>query len=321
MNAIARHIFTHAALIATLAFSACAIGNEDALDHLTVNDPLFVAAGTNRSIYVSEDGVSWREVSNLGTGLYSASAYGKKGFIFAGTDAGGDGYAAQSSDGESWNTVVSGAGTPQLRGAAYNNGVYHITTFSSILLSYNGTQWIDVLTAGNILLNLTEGDDIYISSGYSYVYKSSDGNNWSLVTSASGYNFYDVIYAQGLFVFVGEGGGWGTINTSVDGANISGRLIPNLTHPTIRAITYGNKRFVAVGQGSRTWFSDDGYNWNYNDVAAVSLITDITFANGLFAATCSGPGKIILSEDGENWTLAQDPPGSFQNLFTITRRP
>ena len=117
----------------------------------------------------------------------------------------------------------------------------------------------------------------------------------------------------------------------------------------LRAITYGNGRFVAVGLDGPIVTSANGYDWESAPVSADGL-TDVYFGNGIFLArrlaglmrstngvdwtveqrpasphasfhfardyfVLSWMGTNFLSTDGLNWTRASS--GTTQNLYTV----
>ena len=76
--------------------------------------------------------------------------------------------------------------------------------------------------------------------------------------------------------------------------------------------TYGfdvaRGRFVAVGQGSKIRYSDDGFDWETADPPTeigFSTLSDVDYGGRKFVAV-SHDGHIIVSQDGINWTTSLD---------------
>ena len=68
----------------------------------------------------------------------------------------------------------------------------------------------------------------------------------------------------------------------------------------IKAATYGNGVFVAVGSSGKISTSPDGITWTAQTPPHVSSIDSIAFGNGLFAILSTG--ELWTSPDGVTWT-------------------
>jgi hypothetical protein len=92
--------------------------------------------------------------------------------------------------------------------------------------------------------------------------------------------------------FYGKGN---TFENSSTGIKIAGY--------TISGITYGNGKFVAVGEESRIFISTDGTNWTIQSSGTGSIknLLAITFGNGKFVAV-GRDGAGMVSSDGVTWT-------------------
>ncbi|WP_027626119.1 transglutaminase domain-containing protein [Clostridium lundense] len=85
----------------------------------------------------------------------------------------------------------------------------------------------------------------------------------------------------------------------------------NLTHAAsnngiyeyvfVKDITYGNGKYVIVGDKGLLQTSTDRLNWKNINSNTQETIYKITFANGKFIAV-GGKGILLTSEDGKNWT-------------------
>lgn len=77
---------------------------------------------------------------------------------------------------------------------------------------------------------------------------------------------------------------------------------------TLRAVTYGNGLFVAVGDAGAILTSPDGMTWTERVSGTSSSFRGVTYGNSLFVAVGSG-GSIFISSDGTAWRQ-KDSTGS-----------
>jgi hypothetical protein len=98
---------------------------------------------------------------------------------------------------------------------------------------------------------------------------------------------------------VGTGG---TILGSRDGSTWSPRS--SGTTNWLTAVTYGDGRYIAVGDNGCILTSPDGVSWaTVAQSATPARLNNILFAAGIFVAVGEG-GAIIASPDGQTWTAA-----------------
>jgi len=106
---------------------------------------------------------------------------------------------------------------------------------------------------------------------------------------------YGVVFANGKFVGVGDGG---TVSVSPDGTNWTESA--TATTNTLNAIIYGGGLFLAVGNGGSVETSTDGSNWVSRASGTTNPLAAATFANGIFVAV--GGNAAITSSDAVNWS-------------------
>ena len=135
-------------------------------------------------------------------------------------------------------------------------------------------------------------------------------------------DFNDVAYHDGTFIAVGAGDSLGSaIYRSTDGETWSGVTTTSI-FANIKGITYGEDRWIGVGQSSLIISSsDDGLNWttiNYENggrqLNGVHYQDDVWLAVG-------GAGMVMNSVDGSNWykkpvTIAGSALGAQLNAVT-----
>lgn len=159
------------------------------------------------------------------------------------------------------------------------------------------------------------GNDIYVMvSKTNYVghrdalYSSPNLIEW---TSRGGYehNLNSVIFGNGRFVAVGEGG---SVFTSDDG--ISWTEQSSGTTETLNEVTYANSAgFIAVGDNGTLLQSANGVSWIQRAVPTIGELNAVGFQNGVIFA--AGRDHILRSTDGVEWVVRFTLPGSNGGLF------
>jgi HYDIN/CFA65/VesB-like, Ig-like domain len=188
-----------------------------------------------------------------------------------------------------------------------NGGLVGVTSANAVYNSADGTNWTVNDSFSGFFLPAFSGvrfvDDRFLLAGSAglsggSLFVSLDGRQW-IQRSLTGYAL-DTVYGKGLFVAVGK---QDTVMVSTDstnwtGGNLSGSFLENL-----RGVTFGNDRFVAVGDGesgSQIVYSSDGTNWV--DVSPLSKpLHGVAFGAGQFVAV-GDAGAILTSSNGANWT-------------------
>jgi hypothetical protein len=193
--------------------------------------------------------------------------------------------------------------TGSQRAIYYLNSTFFIVSNTSPYLnkSTDGITW----TACGTNLNQTNyyamayGAGTYViadSSINQIAYSTNPGTvNWTLVTVGTG-GFYDVTYANSLFVAVGT---LGKIFTSPDGITWTSRL--SLGSGNIRRVAYLNSLFIAMIDGGSFYTSTDGLTWTNRASNTTGNPYDITYAAGIYVAVGSSD-DVVTSTDGFTWT-------------------
>lgn len=172
--------------------------------------------------------------------------------------------------------------------------------------------------ASNASTNLLAGT-LVMSAGESLRQKSgSDYLNGAQVFNGStrevnGGSLYDLIYANGLFVAVGNSSAVDTtynnnnIYTSPDGVTWTWRDVDTATGTarTLYSITYGAGLFVVVGAAGFIATSPDAITWTTRTSAhGLNPIKQVIYAGGKFVAVggSATTNSIQTSPDGITWT-------------------
>ncbi len=199
----------------------------------TYGNGLYVSVG-NRYIITSDNGISWEKRFDFGdtTRTLNAVSYANLTAF--------DGFVAVGGH----TSTSTGSGT---------------ITYGDIVISYDGVNWTYLTPplTGYKLYGVAADSTYIVAVGESGVtYYTTNGSNWVTGQVLSSADFYDLVYANGLFVAVGEGG---EIYTSTDGqvwtSSTSG-VTDNL-----KGVYYNGTQYVAVGDNSTILFSPDAITW------------------------------------------------------------
>lgn len=188
----------------------------------------------------------------------------------------------------------------------------------------DGWHWRNPLPQGNDLYGITYGNGIFVAVGSSgTVITSPDATAWTQrEADIIKTTLYDVHHGNDLFVAVGgderEKDNSGVITTSPDGINWTARA--SQTFGTLRAVTYGNGLYVAVGNNGTVVTSSDGVSWMQRTAVTSQSLNGVAYGNGLFVAVGGGAGHketvVLTSTDGVTWMPPN--PGVDDGLFGIT---
>lgn len=253
-------------------------------------------------------------------------------------------------DGLEWDSeagVITGTPT------GINSGIFAINVTASNsfgrdaetdipmeLLPRLGRVWSGIDNTKNAMgdyaiRDIAFGNNTFVAVGQSgRIVRSTTGEpgTWSLIpggttegTSTFDGDIYGICYGDNMFIAVGsngkmarsnaDGSSWTAINAGTDGeADTSG--FPE--DAIIRSIDFGNGRWVAVGDGGRVVYSDDGITWTTvgtSRFGRFESIWNVTWGNGFFSVVGQG-GTITRSEDnGVTWRLLSSK-GPFSKMLT-----
>jgi len=170
-------------------------------------------------------------------------------------------------------------------------------------------HWRQTLQSDLVISGLAYGDGKWVGVGNGLHY-STNGVDWQR-TDWTGEHYWKAIYAEGVFVAVGQP--TFPIMASTNGINWRG-MYPEQPNTTFWDVAYGNGTFVVVGQGNlsvvintnppSTW-------WLPNQGAWVSVpqpqslgAYGVFFANGKFVAAGYGP-MTAVSTNGRDWVVTR----------------
>jgi len=232
-----------------------ASGTANNLLGITYAAGMFVAVGNGGIIRRSTNGWDWVSATSPTTNALNGVGFGNGLFVAVGNT----GTLLTSPDGATWTVRISST-TRNLMGAAYGNGMFMVvgkgnSNPGTVLTSTNGLNWVDRTypQLGVGFLAVAHGGGAFVAMDIrGLAYTSVAGTNWTYRGSTGGGSYvYGLTCAQGLFV--GAGGpsfafdSGQVITTSPDGFAWRERSVNVTNSATLRAVTYGNGRFVAVG--------------------------------------------------------------------------
>ena len=185
-----------------------------------------------------------------------------------------------------------------------DNGVTPVALSSPTVASNASTNML----AGTLVMSA--GESLRQKSGADYLKGTQVFNSGT--REVAGGNFYDLTYANGLFVAVGNSAAGdptynNNIYTSPDGLTWTWRDVDAATGTarTLNSITYGAGLFVVVGNSGFIATSPDAITWTTRTSAhGLSRIKQVIYAGGRFVAVggSTTTNSIQTSPDGITWT-------------------
>jgi hypothetical protein len=209
---------------------------------------------------------------------------------------GGGGEILSSADGVSW---TSKAASFLLLGAVWSGTQFVIVgDHGLILTSPDGAFWTSRQSGiegqlWGVVWSGAQFVTVGADENGGVILTSSDGILWTKRTSGTPIALWGVVWNGTQFLAVGNG----VMLTSLDGISWTKRDITE----TLRAITWGADKFVAVGDSGTILTSSDGLLWISRASGIGSSLYSITWNGSEFVSVGSG-GTILVSADGVSWT-------------------
>ncbi len=280
-----------------LAWSTYYLGSQITADDLAFTNGKFLAADSNRILY-STNATNWVAAG----GATAASSLRALGFANGRGIAVGDiGQMLASTNVTNWIAASSGP-VNHLEGMTCGRGIF-VGVGVGILTSLDGRGWAKQTNAPTAFLQgVAYGADVFVAVGRGFLAAtnliSSDAANWRRLYIPTTNDLYDIVFADGKFVAVGDRG---TVCDSVDGTNWNTSFI---TASRLDTIAFGNGRFVAGGVGG-IFLTDDLQTWTRVAGSNVNWYA-MAYGHGMFvAAGVTQFGQVaphvMRSFDGTNW--------------------
>jgi hypothetical protein len=280
-----------------LEWSFYYLGSQISADELAFTDGRFVAVNSSRILY-STNATNW-VVAGGATAGASLRALG-----FANGRGIAVGYTGQmlaSTNVTNWIAASSGP-VNHLESMTYGKGIF-VGVGNGVLTSVDGRGWTQQTNTPYALEGVACGAGVFVAVGRGFLGETNmisyDAANWRRLHIPTTNDLYDIVFADGKFVAVGDRG---TVCDSVDGTNWNTSFIATATY--LRTIAFGNGRFVAGGIGG-IYLSDDLQTWTRVASSNVNWY-GMAYGNGMFvAAGVTQFGQVaphvMRSFDGTNW--------------------
>lgn len=291
----------------------------------------FVIGCKDGYVVTTEDGINFSNKVQIGT----TREFNLNSIAYNGTKAvavGDYGYVIWSTDGIVWSNpfqIDAGYSTyPNWSGITYGNGKFVVVGDNGLIsTSTDGITWSspETIYSGfndNLSAIIYANNKFVATSEWGHVSTSTDGITWTepVQINSNNYEWNSITYGNGKFIVVAVSG-W--ISTSTDAINWTTPIQigegENLYNYIWNDIIYANGYFYAVGkylyENGRIIKSIDGINWiDEQEISNVSEINSIIFNDSLFIACCN-EGKVLTSNDGENWDLINIGENNWNNII------
>lgn len=230
-----------------------------------------VLKNTQSIVYSTNGGANWHPATGFVAGVWTACAYGNGKFV-----ALGQGYAAYSTDGITWQQTTPVNSTNQIFALAYGNGKFVACYAGSNVAAY-----------------------------------STDGITWHQITLPMSSDWRGIAYGNGKFVVTTQTNNTNIALYSTDGINWNQSTLPtpSSTGGAWNTCAYGDGKFVALPRSSKVAaYSTDGITWHQITLPRTYNVQNLVYAFGKFIGIMDSVSWIVYSEDGENWNSKEISP-------------
>lgn len=184
-----------------------------------------------------------------------------------------------------------------------------------ILTSTNGLDWesVEYTAEKQDLYSVvySEENNLFVAvGGHGFVVTSPNGKAWTQRINDHPYTFYNVIFAEGRFIAVGERGYEGI---SSDGVNWD---FVGISPTYLSQITFSKRHnlYVGVSGYSEIYTSADGVHWILSATMMSSSVKSVTYCDELNKFIAVGSG-IFTSLNGTIWNTVEDSQYSLNSVY------
>jgi hypothetical protein len=286
------------------------------------------------AVLTSPDGVTWTQAMEHHQHGLTGVAFGNNTFVAVGYE----GAVVISTDTITWTEITTPTQN-DLSAVTYANGMFVAVGAAGIILtSPDGIEWTQrVSPTGQDLYTVAFGNNTFVATGYSgTIITSPDGIDWTQRTWAAATEYSrltGIAFAKGLFVAVGHAYKYYYSNaepiliTSPDGIEWTTRTpavdpIYGGSGLGLRAVTFADNTFVAVGSSHSITTSPDGITWTLREWEYYKYggdFSSVIFGNNTFVAVGSYNFFVVQSDPvaGEYYNLIVDSsgPGTVTSLL------
>lgn len=279
------------------------------LDEVIWKNNKLTAVGEYGIIFESKDGKNWSKVIEGKRTFMQDLIYTGKQFV-----AVGGGIILTSPDGSKWTKVsINTNSTWLLSCLAWDSKQYiAVDLGGAVMGSVDAKKWSykGCINQNNIRSIVSSGKRFVAIGGTDHrnrtsykVAVSADGVKWTLKDTADkGLSYYGIIWYKNMFIIIGEKG---LIMTSQNGDKWTLRYAN--TTKDFDSITVVENKLVIVDEDNYKYSSTDGVIWKKEErMNYRGRLTNMLY-NGKYYAAITGKysDKIVLSDDGINWTEVQ----------------
>jgi len=299
------------------------------------NGSSYIAA-TNSAIFKSDDGVTWKGVSQfISRTQPDRFRYINDRFVAVGT---GNFDYLYSTDGETWinkrqflpynlesqigGGILSAEG-PQIVLCAANNNVS--SNNNDIATSTNGTDWTPRFaytgsSPNRVLRSVTYGDGLYVAVGDNIAVTSTDAITWAHSELTTTQRMNSVAYGNGVFVAVGIAARIMITRDPRAEKWSESRLLGTIRQ--FNSVAFGNNRFLILGDlvGARIdTTTTNGRVFEQTTFNTSTLMRDVAYnsVNAIWMAVGNSGWVGTANYNSEtSWTTRST--GSTATVFSVT---
>ena len=271
--------------------------DNEVLNRISYGNGKYVGIGTSKTystiVKTSIDGVTWQpQTVNVTDSLWKADiTYGSGKFVLVGNK----GLILYSTDGTNWTKSVSGV-TDCLRSVLFANGHFIAAGDNgTILYSSDGVTW-------------TPASSGLSSTDFNSVLQNLEYGNGQIVVVGSNYEKGSISYGGYYFSAILSS----VILSSSDGITWTKRTSPSTCG--LEGVSYGNGRFVAIGNAGTVLSCTDGATWTTESPFTTGTL-------GMIASNGSGflIGRTLVDSDllfrSTSTGSSTTPSGDWQTGF------
>jgi uncharacterized repeat protein (TIGR01451 family) len=245
----------------------------------------YVAVGTNGTIEVSSNLVSWTAISPVTTNSLKGVGFASGLFVAVGDG----GTVLTSANGTNW-TVRSSGSSHDLQAVVFGNGIFvAVGAGGTILTSADGSHWMTQTFANATLNAVVYADSLFVTVGTGgTIWTSGNGTNWLARNWPTTEALNGIAYGNGRFVAMGTGG---LILTSADGGTWTQST--SGTTAIFTSVLFFTNTFFGLGPIGGNYISTDGATWGKSDAGTYEPLFGSTAGNNLPVAV-GGHGTVVV---------------------------
>ncbi len=214
--------------------------------------------------------------------------------------------SAFSTDGTNW-TSISRAGVPVSKtvGAGEGNFIALPDSSQQFVYQWNGSAWASKTintvadTWSAATYDAVNNSVIVIGTNTNTSVSSNNGSTWSNGGTLPSSGYIDVAASGSVIIAIKTGD---TFAVSTNNSSTWTTVTVPLSR-TWTSITYGNGRFVVVGNTTDTLYSFDGATWYQGNIPLSKTWSNVKYSSGLFLAVNSTDNRIATTQCGKNWRV------------------